>query len=490
MRFLVTFLIVFFVPFAPLSAKSQEHDEFIPEFEEVMDDSEFSHIDEGIKEEEVRDDQYIFIPVKHSVEMFEYVLASIRNAQQSIEMSLCFTGGDLLCQLLNAFDERLKNVEDLQVYLMASPILLVEKDHVAFDTLKKKYPGRVHVLFTAPVPLIFPEYSTSDNHLKCTIVDERYFTFGGTNYDEACCTEGTFTPPHASGSSIRDHMPSGVRDYDVVGRGPMAKELRKAFYQHFALWSHYNDNRDNFIMDPDHFAENSFYRPIDPHKGRAIVQQIDKSQKKIFVDNVKLYISGPLDKPNKVTQEYERLVSLAENEIVIGNLYSNPHESIHEALKKAVNRGVNLTYITNGNYDGSPYFNQFFYMANRINYVPYFFGKDYHLFEGWVASSATVKNCEIYEYLVPGILYHKKVMVVDKRYVVVGSYNLGFRSDSYDYEGIMVIESEELAKQVTDIINDDKHYSVKITPDQAREWYFNPCLSYLAALQKQFHGFF
>lgn len=489
MKYFTLFLIVLWFPLGTVTARST-HDEFIPEYEESDDEGEFIHIDEGTKETVIGDDQYIFIPVTHSLHMFEYALACIRNAQQSIEMSCCYTGGEILHQLLDAFDERLRNVSDLKIHVIASPILLLDEDHESIEKLQQKYPGRFNLLLTAPVPVIFPEYATSDNHLKCLIVDERYFSFGGTNYDDSCCTEGTFTPPHVTGSAVREHMPHGVRDYDVVGRGPVAEALRKEFYKHYALWSHYGKNPDDFIIDPEVFAENNGYTPIDPNKGRAIVLQIDQGKEALHVGTVKLIMSGPNDKPNKITKEYERLIDLAEKEIVIGNLYACPVEAIHEALKKSVNRGVALTYVTNGNYDHSPYFNQYFYLANRINYVPYFYGRDYSLIEGYAASKALAKNTEIYEYVVPGILYHKKVMVVDERFVVVGSYNLGIRSDTYDFEGIMVIDSEELAKEVKDVITADKKYCEKISPDQARSWYFNPYTAYLAAVQKQFHGFF
>jgi len=132
----------------------------------------------------------------------------------------------------------------------------------------------------------------------------------------------------------------------------------------------------------------------------------------------------------------------------------------------------------------------FFFCANRINYVPFFYGRDYAFFEGFIAKRDKVCDTMIFEYRVPGIMYHKKVMVVDKRYVIIGSYNLGVRSELNDYESILSIDSEEIAKKVLEVFEEDKKYAKNITPSQARDWYFNPAIAYLATLQKQFHHFF
>jgi phosphatidylserine/phosphatidylglycerophosphate/cardiolipin synthase-like enzyme len=434
------------------------------------------------------ENQHLFIPTRHGLEMFEYDLACIKQAEQFIEMSPCFMGGKILDRLLDAFEERLENSSELEVFLMGSPMLLLNKDHKRLQHLLNKYKGRFHLEYTESIPNIFPEYCPTDNHIKCLIVDEKYFSIGGTNFDEALCTEGTYTPePRGDTTPARGHLPSGMRDYDIVGKGPIAKELRIHFYKHYALWKHFNESKE-FIKDPEFFANQNAYCSINKDKPQAHVDLIDFSEKKVIANDVKLIISGPQDDQNKITSEYVRLISLAKKEIVIGNLYSNPAIPILEVLKKAVTHHLSLTFITNGFYPDSPFFSQFIYMANRIHYVPLFYGRDYSTFESLFFSDRPY-DCQIFEYHVPGIIYHKKTMVIDKRYTVIGSYNLGTKSDGYDYESIIVIDSEEIAKQTLDVIEEDKKYCEKISPKQARDWYFDPFLSYLAAVQKQFHGF-
>lgn len=431
----------------------------------------------------------LFIPLRHSLEMLDYDLACIKEAKQSIEMSLCFMGGKVFKKLLTAYEERLKNNPLVRIYILGSPMLLVSQDLDELNRLKDKYPGRFKFQLTMGAPQIFPDYCMSDNHIKCMIVDEKYFSLGGTNFDEALCTEGTTTPPRPGGSLARDHLPAGNRDYDIVGRGFLAKELRMLFFKHFALWKHYEEGKD-FIDNPEYFADKTEYYTLDSKKGQAQVSCMDNSDKKVITSKAKLFLSGPYQKgKNDIAKEYVRLMNSAQKEIVIGNLYSCPRESIYNAMKDALQRGVGLTYVTNGNYTGAPFYCNFFVWANRINYVPFFYGKEYSIFESQAAARDPVCKTEIYEYHVPDVMYHKKVMVVDKRYVIIGGYNFGVKSDTYDFEAILSIDSEAIAKKVLEVFEEDKKHSIKITPTQARQWYFSPLTNFVAAFQMQFHGF-
>jgi phosphatidylserine/phosphatidylglycerophosphate/cardiolipin synthase-like enzyme len=55
----------------------------------------------------------------------------------------------------------------------------------------------------------------------------------------------------------------------------------------------------------------------------------------------------------------------------------------------------------------------------------------------------------VYEWIDPLSLYHRKVMVIDEKHIIIGSYNLGIKSANYDYECALVIEdSPEIAKDL------------------------------------------
>jgi len=421
----------------------------------------------------------------HSLETLDWITDLIGCAEQSIEISAPFLGGLVGCKVLGALEERLGQKADLQVYLLVHPILLEEKEHKIIKRLKSAYRGNFHFMTTAEVPTIFPRVGSVNNHMKLVVVDETYYVAGGTNLDDEMCAEGTYTPP---GRALLDGN-AGGRDTDVVGKGALAHELRLQFHKLYAVWEHYNKHKQ-MIKNTESFAERNHY--WDLHDGlRAQCVRFDGSEYRVVPDAIKMVFSGSMDSPNKISKEYQRLIDGAQKSLVIGNLYFHPIPDLYNALLKAVNREIDLTLITNGTYNEiSPVNNKLFVWASRINYVPLFYGRTFSFWEVFKAAGAAVKNVKIFEYYVPKILYHKKVMVVDERYLVIGSYNFGMRSNYGDYELILVMDSPELCRQEMQIFKRDLEFSKEVEPVIARSWYFDPWISYLGGTQKQFHGFF
>ena len=72
---------------------------------------------------------------------------------------------------------------------------------------------------------------------------------------------------------------------------------------------------------------------------------------------------------------------------------------------------------------------------------------------------------------------------------MIGTYNLGTRSDAGDYEIVLVIESPAVARDILKVLERDKTFCEEITPARARGWYFNPVTSYVGAFEETFHGF-
>lgn len=67
-------------------------------------------------------------------------------------------------------------------------------------------------------------------------------------------------------------------------------------------------------------------------------------------------------------------------------------------------------------------------------------------------------------------LLHEKLMIIDDRYVVFGSSNMNYRSFTLAYEVSLVVDSPELAKQMSEHFQDIYENSVPITEEQADEW--------------------
>ena len=67
-------------------------------------------------------------------------------------------------------------------------------------------------------------------------------------------------------------------------------------------------------------------------------------------------------------------------------------------------------------------------------------------------------------------LLHEKLMIVDSRYVVVGSTNLNYRSFTLAYEISLVIDSPALAKEMEEHFASIYDDSLPITEEQAESW--------------------
>ncbi len=429
------------------------------------------------------------IVCENGVEMFQWDLDFVRKAEQSIEISAVFLGGDIARELFKVLDERLTQVPHLQVYLLTSPYLLEPIDWEMLKALQAKYPRNLHVEHATTITIMWPDIAGIDNHIKMFIVDEKYFSSGGTNLDYPQCSEGTFTPERKTKDKISplcDSLPSGMRDQDIVGKGALAKDLRISFYKLYALWEDFN--KTNILKrDPEHFKNQNAYFPVTK---QGQVARFDNSERQRFIapSHIKKTIGGPHQEKNTITDRYVQLIKEAKQEIVIENLYFFPTDAIFKALLDAVNRGIKLTVVTNGISDISPEYSSLFCWATRMQYVPVLYGNTYHFWDAWDLPNKPIKNTRIFEYHVRDVLLHKKAMIVDRKKSIVGSYNLGTRSDMGDYEMIIEMDSAEIAEDILKVFQRDLQVSREVSPAEARSWYFDPVTSYIAELQKRFHG--
>ncbi|MCH9627226.1 MAG: Cardiolipin synthase [Chlamydiales bacterium] len=438
----------------------------------------------SLKAEEKTD----IIVCDNGLEMFAWDLEFIRHATQSIDISACFFGGTIARELLTEIEARLEVCPDIQVRILATPILLERADYVIINRLQEKYPLHFHLEHATNVTVVWPDVTGIDNHVKLCVIDERYFSMGGTNLDESQCSDGTFTPNRNNNklNMIAANLPAGMRDQDIVGRGPIAKQIRETFCKIFSLWNHYNTTK-RLERNPEVFADNSYYFPV---TAQPFVERFETSEQLIPLEQgqMKYLLCGPHQKTNVITQEYVRLIQEAKKEIKIANLYVAPAKPIFDALLAAVNRGIKLTIISNGVGKNTPEYTRFFGWANRMSYIPLLHGQHFHFWDYWSVKSKEPKNTHIYEYDVKDVLLHKKLMIIDDHSFVVGSYNLGLKSDLSDYETVMVIQSPEAVVAINEVFARDLAHSRLVTPEEACGWYFDPGTSYLGELQRRFHG--
>lgn len=408
--------------------------------------------------------------------------ALIAHAEHSIEVSGAYCGGTVFREMMAVAREAMERHPALQFHLITHEVMFDPEDFGVIASFRAQFPTRFHCVFPTDDIAFWPDLKVTTNHVKVLIVDEKYFVVGGTNREEAMTTVGTSRPARKERQGALRYMPGGLRDMDVVGYGPAAYELRRNFFYNFAVWEGYHAHGKMLgaIAEDRYFAllpERSTYAP-----------ELETSARLRPGVSLTLHFASPFVKPNTIGKEYERLIRGARQSVVFANLYFNPPEYILEAAMDAANRGVALTVFTNGIYPDSPDYNILSMWANRVHYVPLFFGREFRFWEAITAAFAPVRNTRIFEYRVPDILYHKKLMVVDGRTTFIGSYNLGKRSEESDFELNIEIDSPAVAADILAVLETDRTYSEEVSEKLAREWYFNPITSYLGGSQKGIHG--
>lgn len=168
----------------------------------------------------------------------------------------------------------------------------------------------------------------------------------------------------------------------------------------------------------------------------------------------KLLVSGPEHTGSDFSSALHTRFSNAKDEIVIDHMYFNPSPEIKKALIQAVKRGVSLKIITNDNYKGCP-----------NSHV--LFGPNNSTVISELLSELTDEEKErvsVFMYRQGKNGLHKKVVVVDKQFVIAGSSNFGYKSlvTSSDYEINFDITDKAFAEQTLEVCEEDERHCERI----------------------------
>ena len=126
----------------------------------------------------------------------------------------------------------------------------------------------------------------------------------------------------------------------------------------------------------------------------------------------------------EISTSYYTLINGADEEILIASPYVT-HDGILEALMEASRRGVRVALVFPGEHNDVGYARRFF--RSRI-------------------ARLLSAGVEVYENNLR--MAHSKVVVVDGRWLSVGSFNLDHRSFDHDLELNIVVDDSSLAKDV------------------------------------------
>lgn len=421
-------------------------------------------------------------------ETHAWKLRLIQEAKSSLEISTGYCLGKVFEEMLEAIHMKLEENSVIRIHLTLFQIMdfISEENYSFIYALQLNYPERFDFLITSGSDFLIYDGKSyfTENQTKLIIADEKYFLLGGTNLVDYLSTSDIEKAPDPK-SIPTQFLPRASYDMDAIIMGPMAKKIRKDFFDLYALYlSHESLDSTAGEYKPLETA----YFPV-AEEDRACIPFFDQNPGTAHSAKVYATIAGPRIKLHTIGKMYEHLIIKSESSIDIGNMYFFPHSTIYNELLKAINRNVSFSLVTNGLHNEASTSNStrsFYGHMNRVNYFPIMTGKRYHLWDLFDAKTAERKNVRIYELDRPSILYHKKVMTVDNRYSIVGSYNLGMKSEDAAHEACAIIESHKVASKIKEILIKDQDDSSEISFTRALGWYFNPYYNIIDSFEKKF----
>lgn len=462
MRNLILFVVFIVQPFCTLSA--------IPFSDSLMESGHSAYL------------------TKDADETTEWKSLLIQEANTSLEISTGYCLGQVFENLLREVHLKLESNSSIKVHMHMFQVLgFISTDHIGYlEALKTLFAGRFYYVITTDSDVLKQEDKAyiSENHTKLIIVDEKYYLLGGTNLVDPLSSKDVNKYPIAN-NLAGQFFPRAAYDMDAIIRGPMAKKLRKEFFNLLAL----HDSGESIQSHVGEFQpETTAYYPVE-EGDKACIAHFDDNADTAHDVRVFGVIAGPRMQLHTIGNMYEQTIKNARESIDIGNMYFFPRKTIYEELMRAVNRNVALSVVTNGLREDNALNNisiDMYGYINRLNYFPVMAGRHYSMWEMFSSINADKGNTEIYELKVSSVLYHKKVMTVDGRYSIIGSYNLGMKSEDAAYEVATIIDSPIIAAQMKAVLADDQTHSEKISFTRALGWYFNPYYNITEAIEKRF----
>jgi len=412
-------------------------------------------------------------------------LEMVESAESSVEISVGYGAGKPLLDLLQILEKKLESNPIFSVKMLLTSWPHNQKEEFELlERLETNYGDRFDSIISNMVPTMQGSDLplTTEIHVKMLIVDGKYFVVGGSNLFDETLIE------LSSGFFLTDSLfPRIFQDADIIGRGPVVTELRRSFYLLFDIY------RENVSLEnkkgpyiPDHHSLQS------PNDIQANFAKFEESDKIIHNVEIKSILSGPRVNYGAIGKRLNEVVISAVDSIDIGHLYFFPYEELYASMIDASNRGVDFSLITNGFQSNSPQPGGLFALESRHHLFPIMAGKTFKWYEGFSAAKTPIVNANIFEYnSASEAIYHKKVMVIDKKTVFIGSYNLGKKSQFSDFEIELEITDSRVAADVLNMLKEDRSHGVKVDPVDALNWYYNP--GYIIGTfveDSAFNGFF
>jgi cardiolipin synthase len=259
-----------------------------------------------------------------------------------------------------------------------------------------------HLAFYHSLNLLALKRVNHRNHRRILVVDGRVGFTGGTGIGEKWTGDGRHS----------GHW----RQTDVRVEGPIVRHLQAAFAENWR-------DTTGMLLGGD-----AYFPPVE-RRGDLVIQSVK---------------SSPASGAAEAYVLFQLAIESARSSIYLTNPYFVPDGAMTNALVRAAQRGIDVTIITAGHADST--LDRLVREASQAHY-----------------GHALRAGVKIHEYG-PALL-HAKTMVVDGRWVSIGSANLDNRSFALNTELNLAFLDRVLAAKLTRVFKEDLAFTKPVTLD-------------------------
>lgn len=254
-------------------------------------------------------------------------------------------------------------------------------------------------------PLHINIFTSSTNyrlHSKFVIIDNEFCFYGGSNFGDEYLSM-------AKNECL-------WTDLNVIIKGPIVQMINQSFFNYWLTFGHFKEKKNDFEIEKKYFQ-----LPNKKLKKTNIAMQLLCFNPKINFFSLNEIILNEL--------------AQAQKSVKIVTPYFCPTQEINDFLKLLALKGLKIEIII-------PTKNVWFTkMMNE------------HCYQQVVNS-----NIALYEY--DGFI-HSKIILIDDKYTLLGSFNLDYRSIYFDFESQLIIDDLHFTQKIVKIFEQYKFNSTK-----------------------------
>ncbi len=254
-------------------------------------------------------------------------------------------------------------------------------------------------------PLHINIFTSSTNyrlHSKFVIIDNESCFYGGSNFGDEYLSM-------AKNECL-------WTDLNVVIKGPIVQIINQSFLNYWLTFGHNRKKKNNFVVDEKYFQLTS----------GEFAQTNTTMQLLCFTPKINSF---------SLNETILNEMAQAQKTIKITTPYFCPTQEINDFLKLLAMKGVKIEIVV-------PAKNVWFTkMMNEYCY-----------------NQIVNENITLYEYA--GFI-HSKIILIDDKYTLLGSFNLDYRSIYFDFESQLIVDNYDFAQKIVKIFEQYKFNSTK-----------------------------